>query len=225
MDSYTIHLTCQEEAGLRISELSDASGTPVSTIKYYLREGLLERGEPTAANQAEYGVEHLRRLRLIRALIEVGGIGIAEVRAVIDALAKRNLPVHRAIGVAQYALGPPDDDEPVSSDEQAARDDIDAFIAKRCWRVHRDAPSRRILADALVTLRRLGQDATTDLFEPYAKVADELAEWELGFVPSHGSRSAIVESAIVGTVVFEAALIALRRMAHEHHSAARFARR
>lgn len=224
MDSYTIHLACQEEGRLRISELSDASDTPVSTIKYYLREGLLERGERTATNQANYGEEHLRRLRLIRALTEVGGIGIAEVREVIAAITKRSLPVHRAIGVAQYALGPPNDGEPTSPDEQAACDEVHAFIEKLCWRVHRDAPSRRILADALVTLRRLGQNATTELFEPYAKVADELAEWELSFIPSEVSRSAITESAIVGTVVFEAVLVALRRMAHEHHSATRFAR-
>jgi DNA-binding transcriptional MerR regulator len=210
---------------MRISELSEASGTPVSTIKYYLREGLLDRGKATAPNQAAYGEDHLRRLRLIRALVEVGGIGIAEVRAVIEALDKRNIPIHRTIGVAQYALGPLEDADPVPPDVEAARKEVDAFLVRRCWRVHRDAPARRTLADALVTLRRLGQTATTDLFEPYADIVDELSRWELDFIPRNGSRSSILESAIVGTVVFEAVLNALRRMAHEHHSAERFGRR
>ena len=210
---------------MRISELSEASGTPVTTIKYYLREGLLERGAPTAANQADYGNEHLRRLRLIRALTDVGGLGIAEVRAVTEALSKRSIPVHRAIGVAQYALGPPDDERPVPADVEVARAEVDAFLAERRWRVHKDAPARRMLADALVSLRSLGQNATTELFSPYADLIDELAMWELGFIPSKGSRSAVVESSIVGTVVFEAVLVALRRLAHEHHSAERFARR
>jgi len=209
---------------MRISELSAASGTPVSTIKYYLREGLVERGEPTAANQAAYGDEHLRRLRLIRALTDVGGVGIAEVRAVLEALAKPRTPIHRTIGVAQYALGPPEDDGPVPADVLQARAEVDAFITARCWNVHADAPARRMLADALVTLRRLGQEATTGLFEPYADIVDELAVWELGILPAQGSRSAIIEGAIVGTVVFEAALAALRRLAHEHHSAERFGR-
>ena len=37
---------------MRISELSSVTGVPVPTIKYYIREGLLPRGERTAANQA-----------------------------------------------------------------------------------------------------------------------------------------------------------------------------
>lgn len=32
-----------------------------------------------------------------------------------------------------------------------------------------------------------------------------------------------MEAVVVGTVVFEAALVALRRLAQEHHSARRFA--
>ena len=37
---------------MRISELARRSGLPVATVKYYLREGLLPAGEPTAATQA-----------------------------------------------------------------------------------------------------------------------------------------------------------------------------
>ncbi len=36
------------------------------------------------------------------------------------------------------------------------------------------------------------------------------------------SRTETVEAAVVGTVRFEAALVALRRLAEEHHSAGHF---
>jgi DNA-binding transcriptional MerR regulator len=210
---------------MRISELSGASGISVPTIKYYLRERLLHRGQPTAPNQAMYDESHLRRLHLIRVLTEVGKLGIADVRAVIDAISNERLPLHQVVGVAQYALGPAADDDPVPEDVARARQDVDHFITRRRWRVFPDAPSRNALADALVALRRLGRAVGTEIFVPYANIADDLARWELDFIPTTGSRSATVEAVVVGTVVFEAALVALRRLAHEHHSSQRLRKR
>ena len=36
---------------MRISELAQESGTPVATIKYYIREGLLPAGTPVNARR------------------------------------------------------------------------------------------------------------------------------------------------------------------------------
>jgi DNA-binding transcriptional MerR regulator len=49
---------------MRLSDLSAASGVPVATVKYYLREGLLPPGRLTAATSAQYDDSHLQRLRL-----------------------------------------------------------------------------------------------------------------------------------------------------------------
>ena len=46
---------------MRMSELSRLSGVSVTTIKYYLREGLLPAGRQLSATQAEYDGSHLRR--------------------------------------------------------------------------------------------------------------------------------------------------------------------
>ena len=53
---------------MKMSQLCETSGVSVPSIKFYLREGLLPAGERTSATQAEYGPEHVERLRLIRAL-------------------------------------------------------------------------------------------------------------------------------------------------------------
>jgi len=207
---------------VRISELSRASGVPLPTVKYYLREGLLPAGTPTAPNQADYGEAHLHRLRLVRALMEVGGLGVVAVRAVLDAIADQRLPTGAVVGVAHRALGPPPDAGPVGEDAARARAEVDRFLAELGWRVAPDAPSRRALADALLALWRLGREVDAEVFRPYAKVADELAAYELATIPAAAPRAQAVEQAVVGTVVFEAALAALRRLAQAHHAAARF---
>jgi DNA-binding transcriptional MerR regulator len=212
---------------VRMSELSARSGLPVATIKYYLREGLLPPGRPTAPNQAEYDEAHLRRLRLVRVLIEVGDLGISAVRAVVDALADETIPLHDLLGTAHYALGPPVPEEADSEEAREALAEVDGFLERLGWQVSPEAPACRALASALVALRRLGRDVDASDFEPYARVADDIAAWELERTPDArgATRSEIVEFAVIGTVVYEAALVALRRLAQEHRSAAKFGTR
>jgi DNA-binding transcriptional MerR regulator len=208
---------------LRISELSRASGVPIPTIKWYLREGLLQPGTATAANQADYGPAHLHRLRLVRTLVEIGGLGTPAVRAVLEAIDDAELPMHSLLGVAQRALGPAAQAGPVPDDVARARAEVDSFLAELGWSVSAEAPARRALADALAALWRLGRDAGAEVFAPHAEAADRLAAQELDRIPTAGSRAETVERVVVGTVVYEAALVALRRLAHEHHSSLRAA--
>src|SRR5690349_14673458 len=91
---------------MRIRELAVATGVPIATIKYYLREHLLEPGTPTATTQADYGDHHVERLRLLRVLREVGEIPIASLRAVVAAIDDPALPLHEVLGRAHHALGP-----------------------------------------------------------------------------------------------------------------------
>jgi hypothetical protein len=63
------------------------------------------------------------------------------------------------------------------------------------------------------------------VFERYARLADELASWEFEQTPMDRQREQVVEAVVVGTVVFEKALVALRRLAHESHSATLFSAR
>jgi DNA-binding transcriptional MerR regulator len=211
------------EAHVRISELSRASGVPVPTIKWYLREGLLRPGAPTARNQADYDLTHLHRLRLVRVLVDVGGLATPAVRAVLAAIDDTDLPVHGLLGIAHHALGPAPDGGRVPDDIARARAEVDRFLAGLGWRVSPEAPARRALADALAALWRLGRDTGAEVFAPHAEAADRLAAQELGRIPAAAPRAEAVERAVVGTVVFEAALVALRRLAHEHHSAGRAA--
>lgn len=201
---------------MRISELSRQSGVTIPTIKFYLREGLLPSGRRTAPNQASYDDEHLRRLRLVRVLLEVGGLSLATVRRVLDAVADERRPLTEVLGVAHRAL-----EDPWMSDDPeltATRREVDAWLDARGWDVAADAPARATLATTLVALRRLGWEVEPGVFDRYADHMDEIARDELAFVSASGSREAAVERTVIGTVVFERAMAALRRLAQEHHS-------
>jgi DNA-binding transcriptional MerR regulator len=207
---------------MRISELSHVTGVPVPTIKFYLREAILAPGRRIATNQAEYDESHVRRLRLIRALAEVGGLPLATVRDVLRAVDDPDLPMHEALGIAHRALAPElaEQDAPAVAE---ARKEVDRFLDRLGWKVSPDAPARDELAVALATLRRLGwPDADTRLFEHYARAADRLAAREVErTTPAGATRSEMMERVVTGTVVFNAVLSALRRLAQEHRSAAR----
>ena len=211
---------------MRISELSVESGASVPTIKYYLREGLLPPGTLSAPNQAEYGPEHVRRLRLIRTLAVLGDMPIATIRDVLEAINDEDLTLHDVLGVAHYALGRRLSASLPAEDVTVARDDVDRFIDDNLgWVVKQDAPGRNELAGALAALRSFGWRVDTRVFSRYARVADRLAAWELRQTPADVDRERTLESVVVGTVVFEVVLDALRRLAQEHHSADRFAGR
>src|SRR5438445_13872490 len=116
---------------MRIGELSQRSGVAIPTIKYYLREGLLAPGTATAPNQATYGDEHLRRLRLIRALVDVGGVSVAASREVIDALTREDVEPIGLLGVAHEAVIPRRTPDRDSAGWAEAREQASALTAER----------------------------------------------------------------------------------------------
>jgi DNA-binding transcriptional MerR regulator len=189
---------------------------PVATIKYYLREGLLPPGDLTAPNQAAYTALHVRRLRLVRVLREVGGLSIDAIRRIVTAVDEPGRSPHEVLGVAHRAVS-----APVGPHGDAELQQVDALLERLGWEVSRDAPDRRHVAAALSSLRALGWEVDAEVLWPYAEAAERLARDEIAGLPRGGSAEELVEQAVVGTVVFEAALTSLRRLAQEHHSARR----
>lgn len=202
-----------------MSELSARSGVAIPTIKYYLREGLLHPGEQVAATRAEYDDSHLRRLRLIRAMVEVGRLPIAAVKKVVTAIEDESLPFHQLLGTAHYALSPQVEPEP-TPEWEAAKAEVDALIADLGWQVAPGAPARNDLTQTVARMRRLGMG---DAIRTYAETAERLVrEVELDTIPVGGDRDAAVEALVLGTVLYGRALEALRRLAQESESARRF---
>ena len=202
---------------MRMSELSRRSGTSVTTIKYYIREGLLPPGQQTAATQAEYDEQHLRRLRLIRALVGVRGLSVSAARDVLNALAEQTGDTHIVLGLALGAIrlaGEPAADAPETAE-------VDDLVEELGWNVHEAAPARAALAETLTSLRTLGAPLHWRSLLPYAHLAEQTASVDLDQLDGIEDPLELAERALLLTVLLEPALLALRRMAQESESARR----
>jgi DNA-binding transcriptional MerR regulator len=205
---------------VRIAELSRDTGVPVQTIKYYLREGLLPPGERTSPNQAQYDQRHVRRLRLVRALVDVGGLSIAATRAVLARMDAPGTSVLDALGKAQYAITTPRDH---LEDEawRAATQQVTDLIDRRSWKVRPTNPARQALAEVLATLHRLGQDSDLTVLDDYAEASERIAAAEVGIVLRQPDVDSMAEAVVIWTTLGDTLLAALRRLAQENEAAAR----
>ena len=206
---------------MRVAELSRRSGVPLPTIKYYLREGLLGRGEPTGPNQASYGEDHLHRLRLIRALIDVGGLSLAATRSVLRDVDEPGPGLDSRLGHVIGAINPASI-ELDAEDRRAARARMDALVEAQGWRHgHPDYPARRTLEEVLATLDRLGAHGLLDNLDRYADQATAIAAIDIDTLTDAGSTDTVLEQAVIGTVLGDALLASLRRVAQAAESGRR----
>lgn len=202
-----------------MSQLSERSGVPVATIKYYLREGLLPAGEAAGATRAVYDESHVRRLRLIRALVGIAGLGLDRVREVLATVDDEGTELMAAIGSAHMQLSPP----PVQPPTAESRARVAALLRRRRWHTDPDGSHAVALAAALDTAAAAGQPMSDATLEAYANAAADVARRDLANMPRRDAEGATAY-AVIGTVVNEPILVQLRRMAHENLARRRLAR-
>jgi len=194
---------------MKISELSERSGVPVATVKFYIREGMLPRGEAVSATRAEYGDEHLTRLRVIAALTDVRGLPLARVRDILTLIdAPAGDPVEilgRAVGALPPYVATERDDHPLAR----------AAITELGLTYDPDFTAVAQLDEALRALDAAGLDASPRVLRRYGDAVRQVAAEEL--VPMEGMPlDEAVTYAVLGTALYEPVMLALRRLAHHH---------
>ncbi|WP_150254470.1 MerR family transcriptional regulator [Nocardiopsis deserti] len=190
-----------------MAELSAKSGVPVSTIKYYLREGLLPEGVRTSATRSTYGDTHVHRLRVVRALIDAG-VSVAGARKVIATLDDPPENVSDLFGAAHAAVLPPGEGEIDLADAER--------LAERLgWRPGMCERERlEDVARSLDALRQAGFEISPDVMTAYLKAVETIAAAEASDIPV-GNPEEAVRYVVLGTALAEPLLLALRRMAEQ----------
>jgi DNA-binding transcriptional MerR regulator len=145
---------------MRISELSRHSGISISSIKFYIREGVLPAGERSQRNQAQYSEDHLRRLDLIKALREVAGLPLDTVRAVLEQ-ADKPFGDGDPIGTANAVIYPvPERDRTESEKEEydTTRGEVETLMLGLPWALDDEMGVRvlniDLIADAITQMRK-----------------------------------------------------------------------
>jgi DNA-binding transcriptional MerR regulator len=203
------------EVAMRISELSSQTGVPVATIKFYLREKLLHEGVRTSATQAQYDESHVARLRLIRALMGTAGLSIAAAHQVIQAIEEPPESVHELLGVAAIAVARAG----VGTDGHPR---VHELMRRWGWQIEeKDCQTHAALDDALRALDQAGFELPEGALDFYLNHMRQIAQYEIDNVPTDSPTTA-VRYVVLGTVLLEPLILALRRLAEQEASARRF---
>ena len=202
---------------MRISALAAAADLPVATVKYYLREGLLHPGVATSATQSTYDETHVRRLRLIRALIGPVGLSVQQARAILDLVDDPGDDLYATLGRAVSALPPatdaPSDDDPDPFPRaRAALEALGQVYDPRYAAVAQ-------LESALAATEAAGMPLSRDRLLEYGRRLREIAAFDLERLPA--GPHAAVEYTVLGTALYEPVILALRRLAHQDVAARR----
>src|SRR5262245_15694058 len=208
---------------MRLAELSQRAGIPRSTIKFYLREGLLPAGAASARNQASYGSQHLERLALIRALREVAELPLDAVARVTAELDKDGDPIGetmRALHTLPSRAAAPED----AAELRRLTAEVGEFLRALPWTVEKGAENHyfadEIAAALLLVRRHLYPDYPVAGLALYAEIAWLLSEREFDFAPGGARVPRIARGddfaeptrrAILGSLLFERIFSALRR--------------
>jgi DNA-binding transcriptional MerR regulator len=203
---------------MRISALAAAAGLPGATVKFYLREGLLQPGVATSATQASYDESHVRRLRLIRALTGSVGLSVQQARTILDLVDDPGDDLYATLGRAVSAL-PPAVDDAASDDEpdpypraRAALEALGQVYDPRFAAVAQ-------LETALAAAEAAGMPISEERLLAYGRGLRDIAAFDLERMPQE--PHAAVEYTVLGTALYEPVLLALRRLAHQDAAARR----
>jgi len=203
---------------MKIAELSRRAGVPIPTIKFYIREGMLPRGERTGRNQAAYSEAHVERLGLIGTLQQVG-LSLAAIKQALQAMDSTQDDTGDFMAIAVGALAPPSparDDVADGETEARAEALLRTMARQRDWSIDEECAAWHAAVRACAVVLDAWPSAFTEPdLERYAAVAEQMAAFELPetWNPA-ASRAEALKYVVLGTVLFEPLILALRRLAH-----------
>lgn len=219
-----------------MSGLSQATGVSVATLKYYLREGLLHPGRATSRTQADYDDSHVERVRLVRALSDVGGLDLTTVGRVLDAISGDDVERLGVLGAAQRSLLGADLVDIAPADAACAHPGgplsavalpgpatsrAHAWLARRGWLVDPRDPVIGDLDRAWTACDDVGLGLDEARMDGYADAVEAVAVIDVDSVPPE--PHAALRQVVLGTVLVDPVLAALRRLAQQHTAVTRAA--
>lgn len=205
---------------MKISEVSRRTGVTATTMKYYLREGLVHSGERVGSNQTTYDESHVHRVKLVRALIETGGLSIADTKQVLATLDSDDTSLAHTFAAAQHALGVGGAASATAKPE--TRDRIGTLATEHGWRTTAENPGFDVAARALDAFSTIGFVPSDEFLDAYASAATTIARADLAALTTRDRPELVAELMVVGTVLGDALTAGLRRLAQENETAELF---
>jgi MerR family mercuric resistance operon transcriptional regulator len=143
----------QTAEGLSIGDLSERTGCPVETIRYYERAGILRAPPRTASGRRVYGEAHVRQLAFARRARDLG-FSLERVRQLMRLV---DQPEIARDGARQIASVHRDEVQQKITELQRIVGQLDAILTECAAATSPDCPILRVLSGgvaAVLTERR-----------------------------------------------------------------------
>jgi hypothetical protein len=96
---------------------------------------------------------------------------------------------------------------------------VEELVRRRDWQVKPAGPAWQLLTQVLATFHVLGQEDLAALLDDYADAVERLADAEVRTVLSRPDLESVLEGVVIGGVLGDTLLAALRRLAQANASA------
>lgn len=192
----------------QLAALSRLTKVPVGTLRSYQEWELL----PTLP---AYDESHVRRVALVKALLNIGGLPHAEVRRLVRHMEEQRPPANELLRLTQYALPTPGSASP-DEEWEWARARVSALIRTWGWRVSPDNPAWRTLCQVTIACKSLDHQDIPRLFHAYAENLEHIARLEMQILGDQDDPESAAARLVTVTALGDITLSAMRRLAHEH---------
>jgi len=196
---------------VQVSELAELTQVSVTTVKYYIREGMLAAGDSLGPRRAIYNDSHVRRIRLIKALTGQVGLSLTQTKAILELIDEPTSSLIDRLADATRVLAAAAGADEIDTDKSYPRAEQAVGWLGEQYRA--EPPAAALLENALRAIEAAGFQLHPDQFAVYGEHMLAIAASEIAHIPSDPAEA--VQYAVLGTVLFEPVLAAIRRLAQQ----------
>jgi len=201
------------ETGMKLSALAERSGVTTTTLKHWIRVGVMPAGSLKNRTTAVYGQKHLDRAKLILVLRDVYGASTAAILSLTELIDTPGVTTLDVMNACQaFALAVPEDiaTDPAYSPFRERTYDL---MRRRDWRGYPGAAERG-LAFALHQASKVGMDYDVDTLMRYADALEPLADSNVAALRPDGTPDEVARRMLLAVNARARQLVAISSLAH-----------
>ncbi|WP_175987105.1 MerR family transcriptional regulator [Microbacterium tenebrionis] len=198
---------------MKLSELSAQSGVSTTTLKHWMRVGILPAGTLRNRTTAVYEQSHVDRALLIAVMRDSYAASTAAIRALTDLIDSDGVSTLEVMNACQsFALGTPRGSE-TDPGLAAYRERTYELMRRRDWRGYPGAAERG-LAHALAQAAEVGLDYDVDELMQYADALEPFAGRNIAALQPDGSPDVVARRMLLAVNARARQLVAVSSLAH-----------
>lgn len=197
---------------MKLRQLAGESGVSTTTLKHWIRVGIMPSGRLRNRTTADYEQRHLDRARLILVLRDVYRASVVEIRSLTDVIDTEGVSVLTVMNACQaFALEVPS--EPDGADVAEYQERAFELMRRRDWRGHPGAAVQGLVA-ALAQAAEVGLDYEVDELMEYADALEPLAGRNVAALGPMGSPDEVARRMLLAVNARARQLVAVSSLAH-----------